>query len=296
MGWGVRKFSWCSVSHPGCGKWALMAESVAIQALGQKSKSLWPGNPLPHASHMHTHTYTHIHTHTYTHMHTRIHKRIHVYTHIHLHTCTYTVTCMRGHMHTPHTYLRNTLVHTCAHTHSIHTYTCTHNTPTTLQYKYLAEEYKGPQLWSEGLTFSLNCNNWTVLFGLNLLNSFLPASKERGWITPSIRSLFIVKFCDFDGTRHIIHQKLVPVLLLYCWQAGVTAFGAWPGHPHQASAPRVTGIRVRAQGSLYCRYLWSFFPVPPPHSHTLLWFFWAKNCLVNTSHGQPSEAGRFSQD
>lgn len=149
-------------------------------------------------------------------MHTLIHKRIHVYTH--LHTCTYTVTCMRGHMHTPHTYLHNTLVHTCAHTHSIHTYTCTHNTPTTLQYKYLAEEYKGPQLWSEGLTFSLNCNNWTVLFGLNLLNSFLPASKERGLITPSIRSLFIVKFCDFDGTTHIIHQKLVPVLLLYCWQ------------------------------------------------------------------------------
>ena len=165
MEWGVRKFSWCSVSHPGCGKWALMAESVAIQALGQKNKSLWPGNPSPHASHMHTHTYTQYTHHT----HTLIHIYTHAYTHTQMYTCIYTHTLTHMHIHSYmyawahahathiHIYSCNTLVHTCAYTHSIHTYTCTHNTPTTLQYKYLAEEYKGPQLWSEGLTFSLNC-------------------------------------------------------------------------------------------------------------------------------------------
>ena len=87
-----------------------------------------------------------------------------------------------------------------------------------------------------------------MLFGLNLLNSFLPASKEHGWITPSVRSLFIVKFCDFDGTRHIIHQELVPVLLLYCWQEPCR-LESQPLAPGQATLTKRQPLEWRASES-----------------------------------------------
>lgn len=217
----------------------------------------------------HTHTLIHIYTHAYTH--TQTYTCIYTHTLTHLHVCV--GTCTR-HTHT-HILTQHTGAHLCAHT-----YTCTHNTPTTLQYKYLAEANRA--VWSKSL-------------------KLFPSSLQRAWLNHTIYKIsFHCKILWFRWDKTHYSPEACPgpfaVLLTGTPQAGVTAFGAWPGHPHQASAARVTGIRVRSQGSLYCRYLWSFFLVPPPHSHTLLWFFWSKNCLVNKSHGQPSEAGRFSQD
>ena len=88
--------------------------------------------------------------------------------------------------------------------------------------------------------------------------------------SPSVRSLFIVKFCDFTGTRHIIHQELVSVPSWSCWQdlhGLASALGTWPDHAHQALAPRVMGIRVQCHGNLCCSICEaSFLPSsPPPH-------------------------------
>lgn len=124
-GVGKRIFSWCSVSHPACGKKELMAEWMTIKAPGQNRVSLCPETPSLQETqtNINTHlytiyiscTYTYLYTiHTH-HIHTLIYNRYNTHTHnTHSHT-THTQYIYHTHLytiHTPYIYTHLYITHT----------------------------------------------------------------------------------------------------------------------------------------------------------------------------------------